>query len=92
MIDRMHAFKRCPEGISVADIPLDELSFRMQITGLSLRVNCRLKVIQYPNPMAFGDQGVSRMRSNETGAAGNEDIHNNPLFSDFCHPPMPLSR
>ena len=53
----------------------------MKITGLSLGVNRRLKVIQYPHPMAFGDQGVSRVRSNETGAAGDEDIHKIPYFT-----------
>jgi hypothetical protein len=53
----------------------------MKISRLSFGVNCWLEVIQYPDPMAFGYQGISRVRSNETGAAGDEDVHKTPLSS-----------
>ena len=75
MIDGVDAGQRRFPGGLVPHVAQNEVSLGVKIRRLPLGVYGRLEVVQDPHPMPLPDESVDRVRTDETGSAGNQYVH-----------------
>ena len=76
MHDRLDAVERPTDRVAVAHVTGVQLDVGVQIGGtLAVAVHLTVEVVERAHLVAVGEQPVGEMRSDEAGAAGNQNLH-----------------
>src|SRR5262249_57432688 len=72
--DGVDAVERRPYGVAVAHVAGLQLDGRIKVVRpLAVRMDLRVEVVQRPHLVAVGEQPVSEVRADESGAAGDQN-------------------
>ena len=66
---------RLAAGVQVTDVALDEAEVRSFLQGLDITQEARGEIVQAGHVMTFPDKVLAQVAADESGAAGNENLH-----------------
>jgi hypothetical protein len=77
VIDHLDAVEGAAEDWRVADVAADQLDVAVQIRRpiAVLAVHLRREQVECPHPVTAREQLVGQMRADESGPAGDENVH-----------------
>ena len=75
MVDGIHAAQKVGDQIAVAGVTLVEVDFGTQVRRLPVLVDRRGQRVEHDDLVSKRQQPVARVRTDEPGSAGDEDLH-----------------
>ena len=75
MVNRIDATQEVGDQLPVADVTVVEVDFSTQVLRLPVPVDRRGQCVEHHDLVSQRQQPVTRVRADEPGAAGDEDLH-----------------